>query len=81
MGPGMSLQCRTQDCIPVGCVPTASVATTSDQYLLTPGGRTPHPPPQPQKDHGTRQEVTLYPPVNRITGVKTLPFRNFVGGR
>ena len=35
-----------------------------------------------RKGHGTRQEVTLYPPpVGRQTAVKTLPFRNFVCGR
>ena len=63
--------------------------------VSTGGGPIPVPlvggPPSPSRqnpssegtlDQAARQEVTSYtPPLNRQTGVKTLPSRNFVGGK
>ena len=73
-----------QECIPVGCVRPASVAITRRQYqgvcfpgVYLPGGYTRHTHP-PREGPGTRHRHT---PVDRHMSMKTLPFRNFLGGR
>ena len=64
-----------QECIPLGCIPPASVATIRNQYLP------PHPMTFLEGERTPPWKKTLSSSVVRQTPVKTLPSRNFVCGR
>ena len=64
---------RKQECIPVGCVPTAAVAsvfTGGGVVSARPPGQT---PPSGQTTHTTSPLYLPLPPVNRQMPVKTIP--------
>ena len=68
-----------QECIPVGCVSTAAVATTRYQYPLDTDPPAQRPPEQTppwretlQTEHETRQEVTSYTPSPERTSGQTV---------
>ena len=75
-----------QECIPVGCAPPASVATTRcGAYLPVGWASTRRPmagpmPPQTYPGPGTPPPVDRMTHTHTHTPVKTLSSRNFVGG-